>query len=216
MKSQREIFSANLKRILNEKGLSQNELARRIGVQSGTISKWMTHATYPRDSQIQKMADALGVKMSELNTDTSEMINFSIERHVAPPIYMPNEITEVPILGTIACGAPIFSEQNIVGYLPVVSDDVKGGEYFALIAKGDSMYPTIEDGSEVLIRRQPVAENGDIVAVCIDGEITLKRFKQSGEQIMLVPDNHSYDPILLQESSTSYIVGKAKKVCKNL
>ena len=78
------------------------------------------------------------------------------------------------------------------------------------------MYPTIENGSEVLIRRQPVAENGDIVAVCIDGEITLKRFKRSGEQIMLVPDNHSYDPILLQDSSTSYIVGKAKNVYKNL
>lgn len=212
MKSQREIFSTNLKKILNEKGLSQNELARRIGVQSGTISKWMTHATYPRDALIQKMADVLGVKMSELNTDKSEIIEY----HVTPSVYMSNEITEVPILGEIACGEPIFSEQNIVGYLPVVSDDVKGGEYFALIAKGDSMYPTIENGSEVLIRRQPVAENGDIVAVCIDGEITLKRFKRSGEQIMLIPDNHSYDPILLQESSTSYIVGKAKKVCKNL
>ena len=99
-----------------------------------------------------------------------------------------------------------------MGYLPVVSADVKVGDYFALIAKGDSMYPTIEDGSKVLIRRQPVAENGDIVAVCIDGKL----FKQSGEQIMLIPDNHSYDPILLQDSSTSYIVGKAKKVCKNL
>ncbi|WP_244425054.1 LexA family protein [Catellicoccus marimammalium] len=84
----------------------------------------------------------------------------------------------------------------MVRYLQVVSNGVKDGEYFALIAKEDSMHATIKHGSEVLIRRQPVVENGDIVEVCIDGEITLKRFKQSGEQIMLIPDNHSYDCIL--------------------
>lgn len=78
------------------------------------------------------------------------------------------------------------------------------------------MYSTIKHGSEVLILRQPVVENGDIVKVCIDGEITLKRFKQSREPIMLIPDNHSYNYILFQENSTSYIVGKDKKVCRNL
>lgn len=206
MKSQREIFSTNLKRILHEKGLSQNELARRLGVQSGTISKWMTHATYPRDAQIQKMADTLGVKMSELNTDKSEMQFDTINIDNVIPS---SEITEIPIIGEIACGAPIFSEQNIVGYLPVIATDVKGGEYFALIAKGDSMYPTIQSGEKVTIRRQPTAENGDIVAACIDGEITLKRFKKIGEQVMLLPDNRDYDPIIIEKGSQSYIVGKA-------
>lgn len=210
MKTQREIFSSNLKRFLEEKNISQNEFARRIGSTSATVSRWITHTSYPRDTQIQKMADVLGVKMSQLTSDPNEIkVDTS---NVIPS----SEITTVPIIGTIACGIPIFSEENYIGSMTVPTKDVKGGEYFALRAKGDSMSPRIEDGDEVLIRRQPVAENGDTVAVSINGEITLKRYKSTDNGVMLIPDNKEYDPIILKEDNQNYIVGKAKKVSKKL
>lgn len=71
------------------------------------------------------------------------------------------------------------------------------------------MNPTIQSGDKVTIRWQPTAENGDIVASYIDGEIILKWFKQIGEQVILLPNNQDYDLIMIHENSQSYIVGKA-------
>ena len=104
------------------------------------------------------------------------------------------------VIGTITCGSPLFSEENVIGEMEVLAKDVKGSDYFALITKGDSMKLRIETGDEVLIRKQPVAENDDIVAVSIDGEITLKRFKRTPSGIILLPENQEYDQSYLAKN----------------
>lgn len=197
-----------IKKRRKELGLTLEEVGKRVGVSKVSVKKWEDGKVGRlKTENIAKLAEVLKVDPVDLLGDVFDTINVS---NVIPG----NEIVQIPIIGEIACGAPIFSEQNIVGYLPVISTDVRGGEYFALIAKGDSMSPTIQNGDKVTIRRQPTAENGDIVAVCIDDEITLKRFKKIGNQIMLMPDNREYDPIIIDSNSQSYIVGKAVSATK--
>jgi repressor LexA len=97
----------------------------------------------------------------------------------------------VPIIGEIACGQPITAEQNIDGFADL-PDGVTAD--FALRCSGDSMTPTFQPGDLVLIRQQPEVAPGQIAAVGIDGEATLKRFYKHGDSVVLVADNPAYPP----------------------
>jgi repressor LexA len=115
--------------------------------------------------------------------------------------------TAVPVLGRIAAGLPVAAEENIMGYVPVLSDDIRSGELFALKVSGDSMIEAgIFDGDTAVIEKQETAVNGDIVAVWVDGETTLKEFRRdSSGTILLVPRNSAMKPISLQEGRVSDI-----------
>lgn len=107
---------------------------------------------------------------------------------------------EVPLVGSIACGAPILAEENIEAMVPVSKSFARPGHrHFLLRAKGNSMTGAgIEDGDFVLVRQQPVAKNGDIVVALIDDEATLKEFRRSGDAVILKSRNKKYQPIVLR------------------
>lgn len=107
---------------------------------------------------------------------------------------------DVPLVGTIACGAPILAEENIEAMVSVSKSFVRyGHRYFLLRAKGDSMTGTgINDGDFVLVRQQTAAKNGDIVVALIDDTATLKEFRRSGDAVILKPHNKKYQPIVLR------------------
>ncbi|WP_369404750.1 LexA family protein [Piscibacillus salipiscarius] len=124
----------------------------------------------------------------------------------------------IPILGKIACGDPITAEENIKGYTYESPENLPKGNLFCLEATGDSMYPTVPNGSLVTIREQATVESGEIAAVLINGneEAVLKRIKKHGETVFLISDNTNYDPILVTEENPAKIIGKAVRVIKNL
>ncbi len=102
----------------------------------------------------------------------------------------------VPLVGRIAAGGPILAEQAIEDVFPLPRQLVGDGELFLLKVVGDSMIEAaICDGDWVAIRRQPVAENGEVVAAMIDGEATVKTFKRRDGHIWLLPQNAAYQPI---------------------
>jgi repressor LexA len=102
----------------------------------------------------------------------------------------------VPLVGRIAAGGPILAEQAIEDVFALPRQLVGDGELFLLKVVGDSMIEAaICDGDWVAIRRQPVAENGEVVAAMIDGEATVKTFKRRGKDIWLLPQNAAYEPI---------------------
>jgi repressor LexA len=102
----------------------------------------------------------------------------------------------VPVLGRIAAGGPILAEQAVEEVFPLPRQLVGDGQLFLLKVVGDSMVEAaICDGDWVVVRQQPVAENGDIVAAMIDGEATVKTFKRRGRHIWLLPHNSAYEPI---------------------
>jgi repressor LexA len=120
----------------------------------------------------------------------------------------------VPMLGRIAAGGPILAEEAIEDVFPLPRDLVGEGEVFLLKVVGDSMVDAaITDGDWVVVRQQPTADNGDVVAAMIDGEATVKTFKRKDGHVWLMPHNPAYEPILGDEAT---ILGKVTAVLRRL
>jgi repressor LexA len=120
----------------------------------------------------------------------------------------------VPVLGRIAAGGPILAEQSVEEVFPLPRQIVGEGTLFLLRVAGDSMVDAaICDGDWVVVRQQPTAENGEIVAALLDGEATVKTFKRRDGHIWLMPHNPAYDPI---DGDHAQILGKVTAVLRRV
>ena len=159
-------FADILKRLRIERGLSQDEMAALLGTTKQVISRYETRQRVPRISVVERFADRLGVPLSFLTGE------------VAAPAAEPVPVSSgrrVPVLGAVACGEPIFSPTDGSDYV-TIDEDVDCD--FALIAQGDSMTgDRIYSGDVVFIRRQNSVGDGEIAAVALDDELTLKRVR---------------------------------------
>lgn len=119
-----------------------------------------------------------------------------------------------PVLGRIAAGVPIMAEQAIEDVFPLPRQVVGEGELFLLKVSGDSMIDAaICDGDWVVVRQQPVADNGDVVAAMLDNEATVKTFKRTDGKVWLMPANDAYSPI---DGDDATILGKVTAVLRRL
>lgn len=126
------------------------------------------------------------------------------------------EMTDVPIVGTIACGTPMLAEENIERYIPMPKVLLGNGTFFALHAKGDSMInANINDGDFVIVRQQNTANEGDIVVALIENEATLKRYylDNAKKKVRLHPENDEMEDMYFDSIN---IQGVAVKVLKDL
>ena len=120
----------------------------------------------------------------------------------------------VPLVGRIAAGGPILAEEAIEDVFPMPRQVVGDGTLFLLQVVGDSMVDAaITDGDWVVVRQQPVADNGDIVAAMIDGEATVKTFKRRDGHVWLMPHNPAFEPIPGDEAT---ILGRVTAVLRRL
>jgi len=120
----------------------------------------------------------------------------------------------VPLVGRIAAGGPILAEEAVEDVFPLPREIVGEGNLFLLKVVGDSMVDAaICDGDWVVVRQQPVAENGDIVAAMIDGEATVKTFRRRDGHVWLVPHNPAYTPIPGDEAT---VLGRVVTVLRRL
>lgn len=124
------------------------------------------------------------------------------------------EAVPVPLVGRIAAGGPITAEQNVEDVVSLPRQLVGHGELFMLQVRGDSMVDAaICDGDWIVVRRQPTASNGDIVAALLDDEATVKTFRQRDGHTWLLPQNSQYEPIL---GDHAVIMGKVVSVMRSL
>ncbi|MFI2104721.1 transcriptional repressor LexA [Isoptericola sp. NPDC019693] len=120
----------------------------------------------------------------------------------------------VPLVGRIAAGGPILAEQVVEDVFPLPRQVVGDGDLFLLKVAGDSMVDAaICDGDWVVVRSQPVAENGEVVAAMIDGEATVKTFKQADGHTWLLPQNAAYSPI---QGDEAQVLGRVVAVLRSL
>ena len=120
----------------------------------------------------------------------------------------------VPVIGRIAAGGPILAEEQIEEVMPLPQSLVGAGTLFMLEVKGDSMVDAaICDGDYVVIRQQPTAENGEIVAALLDNEATVKTLQRKDDHIWLLPHNESYEPI---NGDDAVILGKVTAVLRRV
>lgn len=201
MKEMENIISENIKKLLREYNLKQNELAKIAGVSESTVGKWILKKSAPRMGAIQKIADHFNLPKSYILEESEPENIYKVE----------SESVNVPVLGEISCGNPIYAAENFAGYRtePKLSLPVENVYY--LKTKGASMEPTIPQGAYVLIKEQPDVENGEIAAVLLNGntEATLKRVSKQKGYILLIPDNRDYEPIFVNEDNPCKIIGKA-------
>ena len=201
----------NIKRLRTAENLSQAELGKIAGVTDKAVSTWEAGLKTPRMGAIEKMAAHFGVPKSAILDDVPTYSAPTIPAGFEP---LP-EMTTIPLVGSIACGTPITAEQNIEARIGIPA---AWRADFALTCHGDSMAPKICDGDIVCIRKQQEVENGEIAAVRIGEEATLKRFYRQGDTILLQAENPSFAPLVYAKHQLDEIEieGKAVGFCRGL
>lgn len=161
-----------------ELGMTMKELAEKVGVSEGTISRW-------ESGEIANMRRNVIVSLAKaLNTTPAVLMGWT-----EPD---PNEArgVRIPVLGRVVAGIPLEAITDIIDYEEIPAQMAKSGTYFALQVKGRSMEPTLHEGDVVIVRQQPEVENGEIAIVLINGdEATVKEVKESPEGLTLIGHN---------------------------
>lgn len=206
--AQKRIFSRNLRRLLEESGKTQKELAEAIGESQQVVNTWAIGRSIPRMGRVQKLADFFGVEKSVLVDEWREG-----EEPRIPQLsnVFPISKKRIPLLGEIACGEPIFCNEDRESYVEA-GTDVKAD--FCLKARGDSMVGArILDGDIVFIQRDMEIISGQVYAVEIDGEATLKRmyYDEGAQVLQLLSENPKYPPMIYSGERLDHvhILGKA-------
>ncbi len=110
------------------------------------------------------------------------------------------EMVNVPVVGTVAAGAPLLAQQNIESYFPIPAERMPDEQCFMLHVRGESMINAgILDGDYVLVRQQPDAQDGDIIVAQIEDSATVKTFYKEADRIRLQPENDAMEPIYVQD-----------------
>ena len=189
------------------------DLSKKTKVAEGTISCYINGRYEAKQNRVQVFAEALNVNPAWLmgyDVPMEAERPAPAKKPTIPPGFMPMpKMRKVPLIGAIACGDPITAEQNIEKLVDV-PENIRCD--FALRCKGDSMIGAgIHDGDAVYINIQPEVENGEIAAVRIGDEATLKRVYIHQDYIELRPENPAYESIIRrkEEMNDVHIEGKA-------
>ena len=198
----------------NALGLTMKDVANAVGVSEATVSRWEAgEISNMKRNRISALANVLNISPLEIMGD----IDFGDAETIPTNIY-PIRLKRFPLLGEIACGKPIFAEEDHESYI-MASTDIKAD--LCLVAKGDSMTGArINDGDVVFIKEQPIVDNGEIAAVIINNEATLKRwyFYPDKQKLLLTPANEKYEPFVYigEELNEVRCLGKAVCFMSNL
>lgn len=202
-----------IKSLRESKRITQTELAEKLGTTKQNIYKYENGiiTNIPSD-KIELMAKCFEVSPGYIMgwEDENELDDLSILMEKYDNI-RPIKLKRFPLIGEIACGQPIFADEDRESYI-MADMDIRAD--FCLRAKGDSMINArIYDGDVVFIREMPMVDNGDIAAVIIDDEATLKKvyYYPDKGKLVLYPENPDYEPFIYvgEELNTIRILGKA-------
>lgn len=207
-------FASRLSQALEARGMKAADLSKKTKVAEGTISCYINGRYEAKQNRVQVFAEALNVNPAWLmGYDVpmdAERPSQPTQKATIPPGFIPMpKMVKVPLVGSIACGTPILAEQNIEKIVDV-PENIRCD--FSLICHGDSMEGAgIHDRDVVYIRIQPEVENGEIAAVRIGEEATLKRVYYQNGTLTLMPANAAYAPMVYTgpELNDVQIEGKA-------
>ena len=189
----KEIMAQNIRYYLKKYGKTQKEICKDLGFKEMTFSDWVNAKTYPRIDKIEKIANYFRIQKADLVEEKRKPLKNIV----------PIERRMVPIIGQIAAGEPILADEHIEAFLPC---DTGVHADFGLVVSGDSMIGAdIHDGDVVFIRSQPIVDDGQIAAVRIDDDATLKRFYKNPDGCTLVSMNPKYPPMVFNSGNCDSI-----------
>lgn len=200
----------NLKKIRKELNLTQAELSKKFNISQQTVSNWENNITEIDQENLRNFSDYFKVSIDYLlgqpYSSNNNALNLKSYDNISPICKR-----KIPLLGDIACGKPIFTNEDRENYIEC-GTDIKAD--FCLKAKGDSMINArILDGDIVFIKAQEMVSNGEIAAVIIGDEATLKRvyYYREKNKLILQAENSAYEPLVFidEELNDIRIIGKA-------
>lgn len=207
----KKILALNLQYYMNKEKIDRNELCQILGFKYSTVSEWLQGKKYPRIDKIEALANYFGIKKSDLIEEHKENQDESIYDRFDN--IKPLQLKKFPMLGEIACGEPIWADEDHESFIMA---DMDINADFCLTAKGDSMINArIYDGDYVFIRKMSMVENGEIAAVIIDNEATLKRvyYYPEKNKLILNPENPAFEPLVYMNEELDEIRILGKAVC---
>jgi len=201
----KESFAKRMREAMNLRNMNQADLVEKTKIGKSSISQYLSGKYVPKQEFTILIAQALDVDVFWLMGEDGAM-----ER----PIKYPDNISKIetkrcPMLGTIAAGVPIYAEEQFESYVEAGSNIQAD---FCLKVQGDSMVNArINDGDIVFIRKQPCVNDGEIAAVVIGNEATLKRVYKATNELVLVAENPNYKPMIYKNEALNEIriLGKA-------
>ena len=204
------LFKDRLIEAMTLRGMRASELSKRTGLSKARISQYVNGKFIPKSDAVLLLAEALEVSELWLMGKTDDSLP-TPPAVPCPENVAPLHLCRYPVLGEIACGLPILAEEDRDGGYVTAAQTTAD---FCLLAKGDSMIGArIYDGDEVFIRQTDLVNNGEIAAVVVEGEATLKRvyYYPEEEKLILTAENPAYEPMVFvgRELEQIYILGKA-------
>lgn len=204
-------LNERIKQIRIRHGYSMSEFAKLIGCSKSAIGMYETGQRKPKYEILESIADTFNVDMNYLlgKSDTERLENFTLPSQFSN--IFPIEKKKISLLGDIACGKPIYADEDHESYV-LAGTNVNAD--FCLRAKGDSMIGArILDGDVVFIQKADIVNNGEIAAVIIEDEATLKRvyYYPESQKLVLNAENPKYEPLVYVDSELEqiHILGKA-------
>lgn len=195
-----------IKEVLELKGVKQTWLAERLNKSYNMVNSYVQNRRQPSLEILYEIANLLQVEAREL-LDSNQLVSKESKA---------GDTIEIPLVGSVSCGLPIFAQENIEAQIPVSTKLIrKSANYFILRAFGDSMNKKgINSGDLLLVKQQQVAENKDLVLALVDDDATVKEFINNGDTVVLKPHstNPKHQPIIL--TTDFRIQGIIEKVIK--
>ncbi|MEG0998012.1 MAG: XRE family transcriptional regulator [Oscillospiraceae bacterium] len=172
-------FAESLRKLREQRGITQEDLAKSIGVSKSTISMYENNNREPDFETQEALADYFNVDMNKLMGKQSA------------------SGVRIPVLGNVAAGIPLEAIEDILDYEEIPEAWTIQGDFFGLRINGDSMEPRICKGDVVIIRKQEDANTGDIVIATVDGDCAAcKKLKKIENGLMLISINANYEPFI--------------------
>lgn len=191
---------------------SVREIGKAVGLSStATVHNYLKQL---EDLQYIKKETQKGRTLRILKSETDLYVPLKPGKEPAKAFYNKKEMVDVPVVGKITAGAPILAVENITDTFPIPLEFVGNSQSFMLVVRGESMIEAgILDGDLILVRRQNVAENGQIIVALIDDEATVKTFYKENNYIRLQPENSTMEPIIVPDCK---ILGKVIGVFRKM
>lgn len=181
-----------IKYVLEDKGIKQTWLTEKLGKSYNMVNSYVQNRRQPSLELLYEIAHILQVEARDLLGGNQTVFNTTTTE---------TDTVNIPLVGAVACGLPIFAEEHIEAQIAISTKLVKTpSDYFLLRATGDSMNKKgIDSGDLLLIKHQHTAETGDLVLALLDDEATVKEFKNNGSNLVLKPHstNPKHQPIIL-------------------
>ncbi len=190
-----------LKELRQARGFTQEDVARAVGLQKAAICKYETgRVSIPPDT-LMVLCDMFGVSADHMLCRQAPVTSLHKTPATLSGFFHPTqeEVVGVPLLGRVHAGLPMLAEENISEYIPLPAAEVRAGEYFYMEVEGDCMVGAC------------IPENGQIAVIRLEDEVLLRKVKWINSQLVLIPANTRYEPIIVAGGDVQ-IIGRVVEV----